>query len=79
MKLRGNKHGGNNSIDARADNRLSLDEIAKELGTSKSTLKELLEIERKLTPELKDILNNGAFTKTTAYPVKHTINIIIMI
>ena len=49
------------------DNRLlTLDEIAQQLGTSKTTLKELLEIERKLTPEIKELLDTGIISKTAA-------------
>lgn len=52
----------NNRISA-----LSLDEIATQLSTNKCTLQELLEIERKLTPEKKNwsmkerlLLNHGS-------------------
>lgn len=50
------------------DNRtaLTMDEIAEQLGTSKRTLQEMLEIERKLTPEVKELINAGLITKTTA-------------
>jgi len=50
------------------DNRtaLSLDEIATQLGTNKRSLQELLEIERKLTPEIKELIDSGTITKTTA-------------
>lgn len=43
-----------------------LDDIASELGVSTQTLKEMLAIERKLTPEMKDLLNKGLFTESTA-------------
>ncbi len=54
------------------DNRrgaVSQEQIATELGISERTLRELLEIERKLTPELKDLLDEGKITKTTASKV----------
>lgn len=67
VKLCGHKQG---RPDKTCDNRtFNLDEIASQLGTSKRTLQELLEIERKLTPEIKDMLNSGVFTKTTASKV----------
>ena len=63
--LRGKKTKGRNK--KYSDNRsISKKEIANELGVSESTLYEMLDIERKLTPEIKEILDNGAFTKTTA-------------
>lgn len=45
---------------------LSLDQIAKELGTSKSNLKRMLRIERDLTEEMKQFLDDGVITKTVA-------------
>lgn len=45
---------------------ISQDEIAKQLGVSPRTLREMLAIESKLTPEIKDLLDTGVFTKTTA-------------
>ncbi len=41
-------------------------EIALQLGVSVPTLNEMLAIERKLTPEIKEMLDNGVFTKSTA-------------
>jgi len=56
--------------EKRCDNRtLNLDEIASQLGTNKRSLQELLAIERKLTPEMKEIIDNGTITKTTASKV----------
>jgi len=43
------------------DCRLSLKEIASQLNTSETSLKELLLIERKLTPEVKQPLNLQCF------------------
>lgn len=64
-KLRGIKGGGRKKL---SDNRkvMTQAEIAKELGVSVSTLNEMLDIERKLTPEFKDMLDAGMFTETTA-------------
>ncbi|MPM10610.1 hypothetical protein SDC9_56942 [bioreactor metagenome] len=66
VKLCGLKNGERSEL---VDNRLPLREIASQLGTSETGLKELLLIERKLTPEIKDILDSGLFTKTTASKV----------
>lgn len=64
VRLRGMAKGSNqHSI---VDNRLSMKDIAKQLGTSETNLKELLLIERKLTPEIKEILDAGGINKTTA-------------
>ena len=68
VRLRGNPKG-TNQHSRKADNRLSTltqEQIAKELGISTSTLKEMLDIERKLTPDFKEMLGGGVFTKTTA-------------
>lgn len=40
-------------------NSLTLEEIAEGLGISKRELSRLLEIERKLTPEIKQLLDEG--------------------
>lgn len=45
---------------------LTQSEIAKQLGVSVPTLNEMLAIERKLTPEIKELLDNGIITKTSA-------------
>ena len=53
--LVGMKHGG-----SRANNcLLNYDDIAKSLGVSKSTLKDLLEIDRKLIPQIRELFDNG--------------------
>lgn len=51
-----------------SDNRKALtqDEIANQLGLSITALGEMLAIERKLTPEMKELIDTGAITKTTA-------------
>jgi hypothetical protein len=70
-KLRGNKRGTNqhsrNSQIGRTT--LTQDEIAKELGIAVSELNRMLAIERKLTPEIKQMLDDGIFTKNTAAQV----------
>lgn len=45
---------------------MTQDELAKQLGISKANLTRLLEIERKLTPEVKQLLDDGIITKTSA-------------
>lgn len=66
VELCGFKKGQNQH--SMGDNRLpiSQEQIAKELGISHRVLKELLEIERKLTSEIKELLDTGIITKTLA-------------
>lgn len=64
VELCGMKEGRPKHSDNR--NVLSLEEIAKQLGTSKSTLTDLLAIERKLTPEVKELIDTGIISKTSA-------------
>lgn len=45
---------------------LSLDEIAEQLGTSKTNLKRALSIERNLTEPMKQLLDDGVISKTIA-------------
>ena len=45
---------------------MSLDEIASQLGTSKTNLKRALSIERNLTESMKELLDTGVITKTLA-------------
>ena len=65
VELCGLKHGGDR---ASGDNRhlITQDEIAQQLGINPRTLRELLEIERKLTPEIKQLLDDGIISKTSA-------------
>ena len=67
VELCGNKHG-TNQFKRSCDNRKSMtqDEIAEQLGISKRTLNELLDIERKLTPEVKELIDTGIIIKTSA-------------
>lgn len=62
VELCGNKSGGDRKSES-SNRTLTLDEIAKQLGTSRSTLTELLEIERKLTPERKELIDDGVSVK----------------
>jgi hypothetical protein len=57
------KQGRQKNSDYR---RISMKDIANQLGTNESSLYELLEIERKLTPEIKELLDTGIITKTSA-------------
>ena len=46
--------------------KMTLDEIAKQLGTSKTNLPRALSIERNLTESMKELLDTGVITKTLA-------------
>lgn len=46
--------------------KLTLDEIASQLGTSKRDLQRALSIERNLTDSMKELLDTGVITKTLA-------------
>lgn len=46
--------------------KLTLDEIAAQLGTTKRSLQRSLTIERKLTEEMKQLLDDGVFSRTIA-------------
>jgi plasmid maintenance system antidote protein VapI len=59
---------GINQIRVR-DNRVPQAEIAKQLGISERTLQELLELERKLTPEIKTLMDSNIINPTTAKKV----------
>lgn len=66
MRLCGYKPGDNQWS---AHNGLTLDEIAKQLGTSKTNLKRALSIERNLTDSMKELLDTSVITKTLASDV----------
>lgn len=66
VALCGNSHGGNRKSNGDNRHLISQDEIAEQLGVSPRTLREMLAIESKLTPEIKELLDTGVFTKTTA-------------
>lgn len=58
---------GDNQYSRNCDNRRPYVDIAEELGISERTLYEILSIERKLTPEMKELLDKDKlFSKTTA-------------
>lgn len=68
VELCGLKHGQRQDYQS-SDNRnsvLTQEEIAKQLGISVTTLNEILTIERKLTPEIKELLDTGIISKTSA-------------
>lgn len=48
---------------------ITQDEIAETLGISRRTLNELLEIDRKLIPQIRELFDNGEITKYTANKV----------
>lgn len=54
-----NSHNGNST-------KMTLDEIAKQLGTSKTNLTRALSIERNLTDSMKELLDTGIISKTLA-------------
>lgn len=66
VRLCGYKPGDNQWS---AHNGLTLDEIASQLGTSKTNLKRALSIERNLTDSMKELLDTGVITKTLAADV----------
>jgi hypothetical protein len=71
VKLRGNSRGGDRKSNPHNGGlKLTQEQIAVELGVSTTELERMLAIERKLTPELKQILDDGAFTKTTASKIQ---------
>ncbi|SHK41736.1 hypothetical protein [Desulforamulus aeronauticus] len=63
VELCGLKHGQRGDYLQSA---LTQQEIASQLGIPERTLRELLEIERKLTPEIKELLDTGIISKTSA-------------
>lgn len=65
VELKGNTHGGNRKSKDH-NGLLNLDEIAKELNISKTSLKRALSIERNLTDSMKELLDTGVITKTLA-------------
>lgn len=70
VELVGMKHGvkvGTKTYDSRKS--LTQKEIAESLGVSVSTLNELLEIDRKLIPQIRELFDNGEINKKTANKV----------
>ena len=70
VKLCGYKHGeignGREKNSQVGNSKLSLNEIAKQLGTSKTNLTRALSIERNLTEPMKQLLDDGIISKTVA-------------
>ena len=74
VRLCGYKHGeiGKNhpqKAHSGLSENLTLDQIASQLGTSKTNLKRALSIERNLTEPMKQLLDNGVISKTVAADV----------
>ena len=57
VSLSGYKNGGDRKAQAQNGHVLTLDEIAKQLGTSKTNLKRVLTIERNLTDSMKELFS----------------------
>ena len=71
VELNGYKHGeignGREKTSHNENSKLSLDEIAKQLGISKANLTRVLSIERNLTDWMKELLDTGVITKTLVF------------
>lgn len=69
VELKGYKNGeigrnhSQNFQNGKAE-KMTLEEIAKQLGTSKTNLTRALRIERNLTDSMKELLDTGEITKT---------------
>lgn len=68
VELVGNSHGGNRKSNYESRN-LKLEEIAKTLGISTTGLKELLAIDKKLIPTIRELFDKGVINKSTAINV----------
>ena len=70
VELNGYRNGelgnGRKKVSHNENAKLSLDEIAQQLGISKANLTRMLSIERNLTDSMKDLLDTGVITKTLA-------------
>lgn len=66
VTLRGYKQGGDRKSKCQNGTLITLDEIAKELNTSKRNLQRALRIERNLTDSMKELLDSGEISKTLA-------------
>lgn len=69
VELKGYKHGeiGNGRKKKDHNGLSTLDEIAKDLNMSTTSLKRALRIERNLTDSMKELLDTGEITKTTVF------------
>lgn len=79
VSLRGYKHGqvggGYDQTSQNGNSGMTLEEIAKQLGTSKTNLTRALRIGRNLTDTMKELLDAGEITKTFASDIKQPIQI----
>lgn len=66
VELKGYKNGGDRTAQCQSGTLLTLEEIAKELNTSKRNLQRALRIERNLTDSMKELLDSGEISKTLA-------------
>lgn len=70
VRLCGYKHGeignGREKNSQLGNSKMSLEEIARQLGTSKTNLTRALAIERNLTEPMKELLDTGVISKTVA-------------
>lgn len=67
VRLCGYANGGDRKSDSHNENvKMTLDEIARHLGTSKANLTRALSIERNLTDSMKELLDTGIISKTLA-------------
>ena len=69
VQLCGYSPNGDRKTECQNGTRLTLDEIAGQLGTSKRNLQRALSIERNLTDSMKELLDTGVISKTVAADV----------
>ena len=70
VKLCGYRNGGDRKSESHNETlKLSLNEIASQLGTSRANLARALSIERNLTEPMKQLLDDGVISKTVASDV----------
>lgn len=63
VRLCGYSANGDRATECQNGTRLTLNEIASQLGTSKRELQRALRIERNLTDSMKELLDTGEITK----------------
>lgn len=66
VRLCGYSPNGDRSTECQLGTRITLDEIAAQLGTTKRSLQRALSIERNLTDSMKELLDTGIISKTLA-------------
>lgn len=64
--MKGYSANGDRATECQNGTRLTLNEIASQLGTSKRELQRALRIERNLTDSMKELLDTGEITKIFA-------------